>query len=180
MDLSLYDNSWYNPGGSKFKRALWYFFNICFFKNTLFPFIKAKVFMLRWFGASVGENVVLKPAINIKYPWNLRIGNNVWIGEGVWIDNLSMVTIEDNVCISQGALLLCGNHDYKKKTFDLMLGEIYCESGVWIGAKAVVAPGVRLKTCAVLALGSVAVADLDAHGIYQGNPAVKVRERIIK
>jgi putative colanic acid biosynthesis acetyltransferase WcaF len=37
----------------------------------------------------------------------------------VWIDNLDDVSIADNVCISQGALLLSGNHNYKKQIFDL-------------------------------------------------------------
>jgi putative colanic acid biosynthesis acetyltransferase WcaF len=43
---------------------------------------------------------------------------------------------------SQGALLLTGNHNYKRSSFDLMVGEIILEEGVWIGAKSIVAPGV--------------------------------------
>jgi putative colanic acid biosynthesis acetyltransferase WcaF len=107
----------------------------------------------------------------------LEIGSHVWIGENVWIDNLAKVTIESNVCISQGAMLLCGNHNYKKTTFDLIIGEIYLKEGSWIGAKSIVCPGVTLHSHAILAVGSVANKNLDAYGIYQGNPAVKIRER---
>ena len=115
--------------------------------------------------------------MTIKYPWKLVVGDHSWIGEQVWIDNLDQVTIGANVCISQGALLLCGNHDYKKPTFDLITGPIVLENGVWIGAKASLAPGVTCGSHSVLSMGSVASKDLEAWTVYQGNPAVAVRER---
>src|SRR5690242_9560833 len=95
-----------------------------FFQNSLFPFSGWKVFLLRLFGASVGKGVVIKPRVTIKYPWFLTIGNHSWIGENVWIDNLGKVAIGSNVCLSQGSMLLTGNHDYTKSTFDLMVKEI--------------------------------------------------------
>jgi putative colanic acid biosynthesis acetyltransferase WcaF len=146
-------------------------------RNKCIPVSSLKVVLLRLFGAKVGAGVVIKPGVNIKYPWRLSVGNYCWIGEDVWIDNLDQVTIGNNVCISQGALLLCGNHDYKKSTFDLMTGSINIEDGAWVGAKSVVCPGVVLRTHAILTVGSVASSSLDAYGIYRGNPAVKVRER---
>ena len=178
VDLSKYDNGWFKPG-NKFKIVLWYFFN-AFFIKTFIPFPNVfKVSILRLFGAKIGSAVVLKPGINIKYPWLLVIGNNVWIGENVWIDNLTNVIINDNVCISQGAMLLCGNHDYKKSSFDLILGDIVLEEGSWVGAKSVVCPGVTLKSHAILAVGSIATKDLEQYSIHQGNPAVKIRKRNI-
>jgi putative colanic acid biosynthesis acetyltransferase WcaF len=109
----------------------------------------------------------------------LEIGDFSWIGEDVWIDNLTAVSIGSNVCISQGAMLLTGNHNYKKETFDLMINKIILEDGVWVGAKAVVCPGVTCKSHAVLVVGSVATSDLKAYSINQGNPAILVRERLI-
>jgi len=151
-----------------------------FFFKTMLPFPSSfKNRLLRWFGAKVDNGVVIKPNVNIKYPWFLEIGNDCWIGEGVWIDNLAKVTIGSNVVLSQGSYLLTGSHDYKKETFDLVLGEIVLEEGVWVGAKATVCPGVTCKSHAVLAVGSVATKDLEAYGIYQGNPAEKKRERVI-
>lgn len=177
-DLSSFTNSWYIPG-SKFKVYLWYFFNVIFFMNPLNPISSLKVWILKLFGAQIGSNVLIKQNVNIKYPWLLEIGDNVWIGENVWIDNLAKVTLKNNVCISQGAMLLCGNHDYKKTTFDLMIGEIRLEDGVWIGARATVCPNVRVFSHAILTVGSVATKDIESYSIYQGNPATKIRQRII-
>lgn len=174
--LATFSNSWYQPGAGVLKRFLWYCTNAIWF-NSSFPVNGCKVFLLRLFGAEVGKGVVIKPHVNIKYPWRLRIADHAWIGEYVWIDNLADVRISENVCISQGAFLLCGNHDYSKSSFDLIVKAITLEDGVWIGAKAIVCPGVTCYRNSVLSVGSVATKDLEAATIYQGNPAQKVRDR---
>ena len=102
-DLSKYNNKEYTPGGDFFKRILWYFTNMLFFICPLNLFSGLKVFLLRLYGAKIGKGVVIKPSVNVKYPWKLEIGNYSWIGERVWIDNLNEVKIGNNVCISQGA-----------------------------------------------------------------------------
>ena len=178
-DLSTFDNSWYNPGNT-IKRISWYFTNILFFQNPFFPFIGLKVLLLRFFGAKIGTGVVIKPNVNIKYPWFLTIGDYVWIGEGVWIDNLDIVEIGNHSCISQGALILSGNHHYEKISFDLLLRPIKIEDGVWIGAKAMVTQGVRCGSHSILAVGSIASSNLEAYKMYRGNPAVIVKDRFIK
>ena len=109
-DLSKFNNSWYQVGASYPKQLIWYFVNVLFFKSSFNPFSSLKVALLRAFGAKVGRGVVIKPSVNIKYPWKLSIGDYSWIGEEVWIDNLDQVKIGANCCISQGALLLCGSH----------------------------------------------------------------------
>jgi len=178
-NLSSYTPYGYRPGSTIIVRFIWYFINILFFKNPLNPFSGVKVFLLRLFGAKIGKGVNIKPSVNIKYPWNLTIGNYSWIGENVWIDNLTTVTIGANCCISQGAMLLCGNHDYRKSTFNLMVGAIILEDGVWIGAKATVCPGVTCCSHAVLSVCSVATQTLEPYAIYQGNPAIKIKARTI-
>ena len=178
-DLFAYTNNTYNPG-SKLKIGLWYVVNAVCFANYFMPISSIKVILLRAFGAKIGKGVVIKPNVTIKYPWLLEIGDHVWIGEQVWIDNLAKVTIGDHVCISQGALLLCGNHNYKKPSFDLLVGKISIEEGAWIGAKAVVCPSVTVHSHAILAVGSVATKNLEPYSIYQGNPAIKSRDRKIE
>ena len=179
-DLSLYNNHPYHPGGNAFTRLLWHFANSLFFKSGLFPVYGIKRFLLKAFGAKLGENVTIKPYVNIKYPWNLTVDDNVWIGENVWLDSLEMITIGANACISQGATILTGSHNYKKTTFDLITAPVTLEDGVWIGAGAIVNLGVTAASHAVLTSGSVAIKNLESYAIYQGNPAIKIRDRIIE
>jgi len=177
IDLSKYNNSWYNPG-SKIKIILWMIFSYLFF-TTNFPFPnKIKTLILRRFGATIKDGVVIKPNVRIKYPWFLTIGYNSWIGEDVWIDNLCDVTIGDNCCISQGAMLLTGNHDYKSETFDLIIKEITLEDGCWVGAKSVVCPSITLHKNSILTVGSIATSNLIESSIYQGNPATFKKYRL--
>ncbi len=180
VDNGSYNNEEFkkNIGAGKLKRLLWYVTNVLFFINRLNPLSGLKCFLLRCFGARIGKGVVIKPGVNIKYPWKLAVGDHTWIGESVWIDNLADVEIGKSVCISQGAMLLTGNHNYKKSSFDLMVYKIVLEDGVWVGAKAVVC-GVRLHSHAVLTVNSVATKNLEAFKVYAGNPAVFVRERSI-
>lgn len=179
-NLASYDNRWYNPGAGVIKRTLWYIINACFIMCPLFPFQNIKIWLLRLFGAKIGKGVVIKPSVNIKYPWLLKVGDYCWIGEKVWIDNLALVTIGNHVCLSQGSMLLTGNHNYKKSGFDLMIGQITLEDGVWIGAKSLVCPRVTCQSHSVLAVNSVAVETLEAYWVYKGNPAIKHKIRTIE
>ena len=178
-DLSKYDNRWYNPGAGPFRRLIWYLVNALIFQSYLFPVNALKTKLLALFGAKIGKGVVIMPAVNIKYPWNLRIGDYSWIGEKVWIDNLAMVSIGSHACLSQGAMLLTGNHNYKKMAFDLIVEPITIDDGAWIGAQSLVCPGVTCHSHAVLAAQSVATANLEPYTVYAGNPAQKVLERKI-
>ncbi len=178
VDLSSYNNEHYNPG-NPVKRMLWYAVSLLVFQSYLFPGSTLKQLILRIFGARLGSGVIIKPSVLIKYPWFLEIGAHSWIGEKAWIDNLTMVKIGSHVCLSQGAMLLTGNHDYKKSGFDLEVQPITLGDGVWIGARAVVCPGVVCKSHAVLGVGSVATKELKEYTIYAGHPAVEIRARSI-
>lgn len=178
-NLLLYDNPKYSHGKSGIFRILWILSSRMFFQTPIpFPY-RFKCWLLKMFGAKTGHSVIIKPNVTIKHPWMLEIGDHSWIGENVWIDNLVFVRVKNNVCLSQGALLLTGNHNYKKTSFDLITGEILLEDGAWIGAKSTVCPGVTCFSHSVLTVGSIATKNLEAYKVYQGNPAVAVKTRKI-
>lgn len=162
---------------TKLKSIIWYFVNQFLICNKYNPSSALKIWILRKFGAKIGKGVIIKPGVNIKYPWLLSIGNYSWVGEDVWIDNLGYVNIGSNCCISQGAMLLCGNHNFKKSTFDLIVKQITLEDGVWIGAQTIVCPGIVAKTHSILTVGSVISSDMEEYGIYRGNPAKLIKQR---
>lgn len=172
-----FDKKAFRIGAPAAKVYCWYLIDVVCFKSGLIPFSTILVGILRLFGAQIGKDVRIKPGIHIRYPWKLRLDDHSWLAD-CYIDNLDMVIIGKHVCISQQAMLMTGNHDYKSRTFDLITEPIIIEDGVWIGAKSLVAPGVRVATHAVLTAGSTAVRNLDAYVVYQGNPAIRQRTRI--
>ena len=169
----------YNHKRNLVVRIIWFIINIVVLRSSI-PFSSSfKRNILTCFGAKIGKGVVIKPSVNIKFPWLLEIGDYSWLGEGVWIDNLDLVTIGNNCCLSQGVYLLTGNHDYTSDSFDLITKNIIIEDSSWLGAKSTVCPGVIVEEGAILCVGSVATSDLDGFYIYQGNPATKKKQRKI-
>jgi putative colanic acid biosynthesis acetyltransferase WcaF len=175
IDLSAYKEILFNRFWIKLKYALWLVIsNVYFLTNIPYP-NRLKVFILRFFGAKIGKACVVKPWVKIKFPWELEIGDYVWLGEDVWIDNISKITIGSHVCISQGALLLTGNHRYDEFDFSLESKPIFIEKGAWICAKSIVCGGVTIENHAVLGLGCVAKSNLTAYTIYQSDKKTKIR-----
>ena len=179
VDLSSFSTGGFDRGASRLVELCWLVVSHLLFLLCPLKLSGLKCAVLRWFGASVGRGVVIKPQVKITFPWRLTLGDHVWLGEECWLLNLAPIEIASHVCISQRAFLCTGNHDYKSPAFDLIAKPIQVESGAWIGARAFVGPGVIVGSHAVLAAGSVATKDLQPYWIYQGNPAVQVKERVI-
>ena len=181
VDFSNYDKNnqafGASIGASKFKQLLWFMCSPLFIRNPFIPFSGFRKWILIKFGAEIGIEARIRPGVQIKFPWKLKLGNHVWLGENCWIDNLTDITIGNHCCISQGAMLCTGNHNYNSPGFELMMKPIILYDGVWIGAKAIVGPGVTAHDHAMLTAGSVATRDMEACGIYQGNPAFKIKSR---
>jgi len=67
-------------GRSKAVEAAWYLLK-CVFLLSALPWpsgVKAK--LMRAFGAKIGEGVVIKPRVNVHFPWNLEVAEHAdWI-----------------------------------------------------------------------------------------------------
>jgi putative colanic acid biosynthesis acetyltransferase WcaF len=179
VDLSNPDNSEYKKGRPAVLWALWYFIGSPILSSGVIPISALKCLVLRIFGARIGLNVYIKPRVRVKFPWFLAIGDNTWIGEDVWIDNLAQVEIGANVCVSQGAYLCTGNHDWKSHNMKLFRQSIVLEDGCWVGAKSIVCPGTTVSRAAVVTAGSVVSKRVGAYEIWAGNPARRIKHRDI-
>jgi putative colanic acid biosynthesis acetyltransferase WcaF len=62
----------------------------------------------------------------------------------------------------------------------LIVKSIVLEDGAWVGARATVLPGVTVKENSIVSAGSVISKDTEPNMIYVGNPAVPVKERIVR
>jgi len=177
--LDQFDNSGFSRGRPAWVEFMWLVTQALFVRSWI-PGAGHRCFLLRLFGAQIGRGVNIKPGLRVKFPWRLSVGDFTWIGEDVWIDNLTTVEIGANCCISQGAYLCTGSHDWSKPAFDLVTKSIVIRDGAWLAARSVVAPGVTVDEGAVLGLGSVATKDLAAWTVHSGVPAVAVRARELK
>jgi putative colanic acid biosynthesis acetyltransferase WcaF len=179
VNLGKYNRGSYLVGASPVKCCLWYVVSGLFFESKWFHLIKFKILVLKSFGANLGWNCVIKPNVKIKYPWKLSVGDYTWLGEDVWIDNVYEVSIGCNVCISQGAKIVTGNHFYNDPCFRLKANHVVIEDGVWLCAFSIVGPGVVCRSHSVLTLGSVASNILESYCVYSGSPAKQIRSRVI-
>ncbi len=180
VDLSKPDSSELVRGKSRLVEALWLLFGAPILASRLVLSAGLRARLLRLFGAHIGVNMYMKPGVRVKFPWYLSVGDHCWIGEDVWIDNLAPVSIGSHVCVSQGAYLCTGNHDWTAPNLKLFVRPIRLERGCWIGAKAIVTPGATVREGAILTAGSVASKDLRPFGVYTGNPAIYVKERVVR
>jgi putative colanic acid biosynthesis acetyltransferase WcaF len=180
VDLSLNTKRGYTPGRAYWYRALWLIVEALVLLNPLVGPSFIKRWVLRSFGARIGRNVLIKPSLHVKYPWLLEIGENAWIGERVWIDNFRQVRIGANACISQGAYLCTGNHDWSDPGMGLVTRPITVENGAWVGAFCLIGPGVTIGEEAVITLGAVVLRDAEPRRIYSGNPAACTGERVLR
>jgi len=136
-------------------------------------------FVLRLFGAEVGEEVHIYNTATVYYPWNLRIGDWSSIGEDAMIYNLGLVTIGKQVTISQRSHLCAGTHDHTDPEMPLRKPPITVEDQAWVCADAFVGPGVTVGEGAVVGARAVAVSDVDDWTIVGGNPARAIKERVL-
>lgn len=113
-------------------------------------------------------------------PSNLTIGDSVIIGPKANLYNQGVIEIGNRAVISQGAHLCASSHDVNDYYFQLVLRPIRVAPNAWIAAEAFVGPGVTIGEGAVLGARAVAVRNLEPWGIYGGNPAKYLKQRVFQ
>lgn len=133
--------------------------------------------LLRRFGARVGEGVIIRPTVRTQFPWKVRIGDYSWIGDDVVLYSLGDIDIGANVVVSQKSYLCTGSHDAGATDFTIFSEPIYLEDECWIATDVYIAPGVRIGRGTLVGARSSVFKDLPAGKICMGSPARVVKER---
>ena len=91
------------PSGFRGRSALvvqlWWLVQSFLFSPSPQIFYKWRNFLLRCFGAKIGNNVIIRPTVRITYPWRLSIGDNSWIGDNVELYTLGEISIGKNTLL---------------------------------------------------------------------------------
>lgn len=155
---------------------LWSLVELVFVTNALQPSSGLRRRMLIVFGARIGEQVVLRPRLRVKFPWNLEIGDRSWIGEDVWIHNQDRVTVGADAVISQGSFVTTGSHRYSSD-MALVTQPVTLAEGVWVTARCVVLAGSQVGRSALVLPGTVVRGEVPAGVIYGGHPPHVLKDR---
>ena len=134
-------------------------------------------FWLRAFGAQIGKKVIIRPSVNITYPWKLIIGDYSWIGDDVNIYNLETIEIGHNSVISQKSYLCGGGHDYKKEDFEIFAKKIQIGNECWIATDVFISPGVSIGNKTVVGARSTVLNSIDEGLVVAGNPVRIIKKR---
>ena len=131
------------------------------------------------FGARAAPTARVHASVRIWLPSNLELGDHVLIGPGVIVYNQGGISIGAETVISQRAHLCASSHDILDAHFQLKLCPIVIGTRCWVAAEAFVGPGVTMEPGSVLAARGALFCDTEKSGVYRGNPAVKIKQRLV-
>jgi putative colanic acid biosynthesis acetyltransferase WcaF len=163
--------------GNRLARSLWQVVYLLLFRPSPRPLHRWRALLLRCFGASLGPNCHIYARCVIWAPWNLRCDEGACIADGAVVYNAAPVHLGSRAIVSQDAYLCTATHDIDDPAFPMVTAPIHIGAHAWVCARAAVLPGVSVRDGAVLALGAIASADLEAWQVYGGIPAKRIRGR---
>jgi putative colanic acid biosynthesis acetyltransferase WcaF len=158
---------------------LWWVVQGTLFRMSPQGFYTWRRFLLRLFGCRVGKGALIRPTVEITYPWKVAIGDYSWIGHDVCLYSLGEIHIGDNVVISQKSYLCTGSHDVRSPGFDMRVEPIFVDAEAWIAADVFIFPGVHIGRGTVVGARSTVQEDLPAMMICAGNPAKGISPRFM-
>jgi acetyltransferase-like isoleucine patch superfamily enzyme len=137
---------------------------------------------MRWRGARVGRGVKIWRDVWVDDYRKLTIGDDVSIGKSAMLQCIGGVSIGHRVMIAHGSQIISAGHHIPQpgepmRTSGLEIAPVVIEDDAWIGAGAIVLPGVTVGTGAVVAAGAVVTKSVQPNTIVGGIPAVVIHHR---
>ena len=133
--------------------------------------------MLKIFGANLSGMPFIHSATRIQIPWNLTMQHRACLGECANAYSLGKIKILEGATVAQEAYLCTGTHDFNDPSLQLITKPITIGINAFIGARAMILPGVCIGNHAIVGAMSVVSKDVPGNQIVAGNPAKKIRER---
>ena len=133
--------------------------------------------MLKIFGANLSGMPFIHSTAMIQIPWNLNMKHRACLGENANAYSLGKIKILERATIAQEAYLCTGTHDFNDPSLQLITKPITVGKNAFIGARAMILPGVCIGDRAIVGAMSVVSKDVPDHQIVAGNPAKKIGER---
>jgi maltose O-acetyltransferase len=139
--------------------------------------------LYRLFGLQVGANTLILGSMELSGQGNiwkkLRIGKNCQITAPLYLDLNADITVGDHVALAHHVKLVTTTHDatwQTKRCGESRIDPIVIEDGCWIGAGAIILPGVTVGRGSVVGAGAVVTADVPTNTLVAGVPARPIKE----
>lgn len=162
---------------NKIERMLWNGVWLFLYWPSPRPFHAWRRFLLRLFGADIGQGARPYPAARIWLPRNLTMGAHSRLSDYVDCYCVDAIHIGANTVVSSYCYLCAASHDHTDPNFGLTTAPIHLGEGVWIAADSFLAPGVTVGDGAVVGARSSVFDDVEAWTIVAGSPAEFIKPR---
>lgn len=138
------------------------------------PWSERKAILEELFGQSLDDRTMVNPTFRCDIGTNISIGSNVHINFDCVILDSAEVEIGDNVLIGPKVCIVTPSHKFPpvmRRDIATVARKVVIGDDVWIGAGALILPGVTVGDGAIVGAGAVVTKDVPAGETYAGVPA---------
>lgn len=139
-----------------------------------------RLFCYRLAGVKIGKGSRIHMWASFFNPPGVKIGQDTIIGDNCFLDGRAKLKIGSHVAIASQVLIYNSEHDINSEDFQPIEEPVEIGDYVFIGARAIILPGVKIGRGAVVASGAVVTKDVPPGKIVGGVPAEEIGERKIK
>ena len=129
--------------------------------------------------AEIGANCYIEPPLHANWGKHVHMGNDVYANFNLTLVDDADIHIGNNVMFGPNVVVDTAAHpirpDIHKKQIQFNV-PVTIEDNVWIGAGAIILPGVRIGENSVIGAGSVVTKDIPANAVAYGSPCRVIRE----
>jgi acetyltransferase-like isoleucine patch superfamily enzyme len=144
---------------------------ICFKINTTEPEISAiRPLENQLLNGTLDETSYIMPPLQIDFGCQMKLGKQVFINHSLTCMAAGGITIDDGVMIGPNVKIVTDNHDFQNRMV-LRCKGVHIGKNAWIGANALILPGVTIGENAIVAGGAVVTKNVEPNTIVGGNPA---------
>lgn len=127
-------------------------------------------------GQQLDETTWIVPPFYSDFGQFIRFGKKVFVNSGCIFMDRGGITLEDGVFVGPNVNIITENHaEQPELRHNVYTNPILIKHNAWIGAAAVILPGVTIGKNAIVAAGAIVTKDVPDNTIVGGNPAKVIR-----
>ena len=156
---------------TRVRMLLWELAWVLFCRWTPKPANGWRLAVLRCFGARIGRRAFVHQRARIQIPWHVELHDGACVGDRANLYSLDRIVLGAGALVAQEAYLCTGTHDLADPEWPLMTAPITVGERAFVGARAMVLPGISIGARAVVGACAVVSRDVAADTTVAGNPA---------